>query len=201
MSTEIYLFKANYFKTGSRIFLAYCKKRKDGNDTFSSTKLCVFSTWLTESTEMASNYVIPKPRQNPVYRWPFSIHSRSENKTFFFFGNTILHAKDIRLLVPINKVTVWQYSDNQLRQQVAKLLRHFHEKTPFLGGGGGRAAVWEIIGKLIALQEGEVSPLFLQLAVALIYITTKLVCFDDININAMRNNLWCSERTHASHIR
>ena len=44
----------------------------------------------------------------------------------FFFGNTILNANDRRLPVPINKVTVRQYSDNQLRQQVAKLLRHFH---------------------------------------------------------------------------
>ena len=25
-------------------------------------------------------------------------------------------------------MTVWQYSDNQLRQKVAKLLRHFHKK-------------------------------------------------------------------------
>ena len=49
----------------------------------------------------------------------------------FFFGNTILKANDRRLPVPINKVTVRQYSDNQLRQQVAKLLRHFHQKTPF----------------------------------------------------------------------
>ena len=34
------------------------------------------------------------------------------------------------------------------------------------GGGGGRgrgAAVWEIIGKLITPQEGEVSALILQL--------------------------------------
>ena len=35
------------------------------------------------------------------------------------------------------------------------------------GGGGWVAAVWEIIGKLITPQEGEVSPPFLQLVVAL----------------------------------
>ena len=34
------------------------------------------------------------------------------------------------------------------------------------GGGWGRAALWEIIGKLITPREGEVSPLILQLVVA-----------------------------------
>ena len=33
------------------------------------------------------------------------------------------------------------------------------------GGGGGGATVWEIIGKLITPQEGEVSSLILQLLV------------------------------------
>ena len=125
------MFKANYFEIGSRIFLAYVKKRR--------MEITPFRVPNYVYVRLNSQKAL-KCLQITSYRHPAKIQFIAGHFSFtadqrikpFFFGNTILKANDRRLPVPINKVTVRQYSDNQLRQQVAKLLRHFHQKTPFL---------------------------------------------------------------------
>ena len=102
-----------------------------------------------------------KPREYPTV-WRYNkfqlVETLSLKNTFSTFQYpSYLECKPFPLPPPLSPFQCWLFKFPPFFVLLETLIR----------GGGRGAAVWEIIGKLITPQEGEVSPLFLQLVVAI----------------------------------